>query len=382
MRRVVVLLVVSAVAGCGHARPRRLAVSDDGHAAIVGGQSWRAPEGVTFFERRDALHVVSLVPGATFDVAIPLDAEGRPVVPLNAPFDVRDGVIELRDRSVPPTARLVETGQLYRHDDHYHLTHRWENPDWRALYRARQDDSALPGATRQVAGFALATLLDHRIPGKTEEATAQGMRRMSETVSRARRAVEGKAPSKQIMAMVLHDFEILEDGATLSIEGKVFKAGDGLRFAYCGDHFHVEEAAGAWAHVVSLSRSEPGEFEMPPSMFFELGANGVVSPRPGEAAWKDLLARGEMKLTGDRWFVTEKYALPAYQKLQKASLDENVPPHVRELARRNVIEFLKVPLDVESDGAFHARLVSIDGAVERRWRDVEAQISAKRRSSP
>lgn len=377
--RTALLVLAGLAAGCGHARPQRLAVADDGKSAIVGGQAWHAPEGVTFFERMDALHVVSLVPGATFDVAIPLDDEGRPVVPVNAPFDLVEGTIHLRDRTLPPTARLVETGQLYPHDDHYHLTHRWENPDWRALYRAKRDDSQLPGATRQVAAYALATLLDHRIPGATEEATTHAMRRMTETVSRARRAVEGKAPAKQIMAMVLHDFEILEDGATLSIEGKVYKAADGLRFAYCGDHFHVEEATGAWAHVVSLASLEPGRFEMPSSIFFEVNGGGAVLPRAGAAPWKELLARGEIKLVGDRWFVSEKYGLPAYQRLQKATLDENVPPHLREQARRSVIEVLKLPLEVDGDAAFQARLVAIDGVIERRWRELEAQLPARRR---
>jgi hypothetical protein len=377
MRTPAALLLLSALA-CGHAQPRRLALADDGRAAIVGGQAWRAPEGVTLFERQDALHVVSLVPGSTFDVAVPFDAEGQPLVPPDAPFHVRDGVIVLRDRSLAPTAVLVESGQLYPHDDHYHLTHRWQNADWRALYRDREEEAALPGATQQAAAYALATLLDQRIPGTSEEATARGLRRMAETVSRARRAVEGKYPAKQIMAMALHDFEILDGGATLAIEGAVFKAAPGIRFTYCGDHFHVEEAAGAWAHVVSLDDVEPGEFAMPASMFFDV-SGATVAPRAGQAAWKDLLARGEIKLVGDRWFVTEKYALPALQGLERLAFDEVASAAVRELARRSVLEFLRLPLDIESDAAFHARLVAIDGAIEARWRELEPPRPPARR---
>ncbi len=307
MRTVVALVMLPVLAACGHAQ-RPPAVADDGRAAIVGGHAWRAPDGVSFFERDGALHVVSVEPGAAFDVAVPLDDRGRPALPADAPFQVRDGVVVHRDRSLPPTRRLVETGQLYPHDDHFHLTHLWDNADWRALYRAREDDSDLPGATRQAAAFALATLLDHRIPGRSEEATARGVRRMAETVSRARRAVEGAFPAKQIMAMVLHDFEILEDGATLSIEGKVYRAAGGVRFAYCGDHFHVEDAGGAWGQPISLLEVESGSFDLPPSMFFEVSGE-TVTTRAGNAAWKDLLARGEIKLGGDRWYVTERYAL-------------------------------------------------------------------------
>lgn len=378
MRRISAVVLLGGALACAHGSKRPLAVSDDGRSAIVGGQSWRAPEGVTFFERQATFHVISLVPGSVFDVEIPFGPDGRPIVPENAPFDLRDGVVVLRDRSLPPMAQLVDTGQLYRHDDHYHLTHRWENPDWRALYRAREEDSDLPPGTRQVAAFALATLLDQRLPGASEAATARGLRRMAETVSRARRAVDGKYPAKQIMAMVLHDFEVMEEGTTLSIEGKVFRAADGVKFTYCGDHFHVEDAGGAWSHPISLANAEPGQFEMPGSMFFEVTGE-TVATRAGSLAWKELLGHGQIHLDGDRWVVTERYGLPAFARLQRASLDDGVPRPARELARRKVIEVLKLPLEVESDAAFRARLAAIDAAIEGRWREVEAQLPAKRR---
>jgi hypothetical protein len=377
MRTWTALLVLAGLAGCAHGTGR-LAVSDDGRAAIVGGQSWRTPDGVTLAARGDGLHVVSAIPGAAFDVAVSFDDEGRPVVPATAPFEVRDGVIVVRGRALATTASLVESGQLYPHDEHFHLTHRWDNADWRALYRAREEGSGLPGATRQAAAYALATLLDRRIPGASEEASAEGLRRMAETVARARRAVEGQAPSKQIMAVVVHDLEILDGGAAVTVEGQLFKAGPGVRFASCGDHFHVEDAGGAWAHVVPLAELPHGQFEMPTSMFFEV-SGGTVSPRGGDAVWKALLARGEIKLGGDRWYVTERYGHPAYQRLQRAALDEAAPPAVRDGARATVIEFLKAPLDISSDAAFDARLAAIDAAIDARWHEVEAQLPAKRR---
>ena len=228
-----------------------------------------------------------------------------------------------------------------------------------------------------MAAFALATLLDHRIPGKTEEATARGMQRMTDIVARARRAVEGKYPAKQIMAMVVHDFEILDDGGTLSIEGKVFKAADGVKFTYCGDHFHVEDASRAWAHPIHLDAAEPGQFDMPPSMFFDVNGSAVAL-RAGAAPWKELLAAGQIKLNGDRWNVSEKYANAAFVRLEKATLDERVPPHLREAARRSVLEFMKLPLDVDSDAALTARLAAVDRAAEARWRELEAQLPKRR----
>lgn len=377
MRGLAALLMLS-VAACGHAQPRRLAVSDDGRAAIAGGQSWRAPQGFALAEREDGLHVISRIPGALFDFIVPLDADGRPSLPANAPFAVRDGVLVLRDRPLAPAAHLVETGQLYPHDEHYHLTHHWENADWRALYRAREEDSGLRAATRQAAAYALATLLDRRIPGATEEALVDGLRRMTETVARARRAVEAQLPSKQLMAMVVHDFEIADDGASLSVEGKVLRAAAGVRFTYCGDHFHVEDARGTWAHVVPLNDVEAGGFELPPSVFFEV-SGGTVAPRAGDPPWRRLLARGEIRLGGDRWYVTESFAHPSFQRLKAAALDEATPPAVREAARRSVFELLKLPLDVESDAAFEARLAAIGGASDGRWRELEGKLPARRR---
>lgn len=369
MRTLAAPLLVLALAACAHPG-RRISVADDGRTAIVAGQAWRAPAGVTFFERQDALHVVSLVPGATFDYAVKLDPEGRPVLSPGAPFDVRGGAIVLPGRALASVATLVDTGQLYPHDDHFHLTHRWENPDWRALYRDREDDVPLPAATRQAAAYAIAVLLDRRIPGATEEATVQGLGEMAETVARARRAVEGQFPAKQIMAMAFHDFEILDGGATLAIRGRTFKAAPGVRFTYCGDHFHVEGAGGRWAHVVRFDDLDAERFELPPSMFFEVVA-GTVAPRAGDAAWHDLLARGEIGLSGDRWFVTERYGLPALQALERLARDDRAPERVRERARRSVLEVLKLPLDIDSDAAFRARLAGIDAAVEARWRELE-----------
>jgi hypothetical protein len=117
---------------------------------------------------------------------------------------------------------------------------------------------------------------------------------------------------------------------------------------------------------------------MPSSMFFEVSGE-TVSPRAGDAPWKRLLASGEITLAGDRWFVTERYAHPAYRDLQRVALDGAAPQGVRELARASVVEFLKVPLDIASDAAFEARLGALGVAMDARWREVEPRLPAQRR---
>ncbi len=377
MRISVVALTTAllACAGTEGARHHRATIADDGRVAIIGGESLRAPAGVSFFERRDEVHVVSLVPGSVFDVTVPLDPTGRPLVPPDAPFELKDGLVILRDRALPPTAKLVDTGQLYRHDDHFHLTHRWENADWQALYRAREDGSEVSPPMRPVAAFILTALLDTRVPGGTEQATTAALRRMEAVVARARRGVEAGLPAKQIVAMVLHDFEIGEDGRSLSVEGRIVRAAEGIKFAYCGDHFHVEQAKGAWVHPVALGAMEPGHFELPPSMFYE-EADGTVAERSGPSAWRELLGKELIHLVGDAWFLSERYPLPAFVRLQRAAKDETLPGVVREAARRSVIDLLKVKLDVSGDAAFRTQLAALDQAIELRWRELETQASS------
>ncbi len=373
----VVTAVLAACAGPGAGRHRRVAISDDGRSAILGGVSWRAPAGVSFFERRDELHVVSLVPGSVFDVHVPLDPGGRPLAPSDAPFELKDGMIVLRDRALPPTAKLVDSGQLYPHDDHFHLTHRWVNEDWQALYAAKEDGSHVPAAMRPVAAFLLASLLDLRLPGRTEQATAAAIRRMETIVSRARRGVDAGLPTKQIVAMVLHDFEILDEGRTLSIDGRQLRAADGVKFAYCGDHFHVEQAGGKWVHPVAVGSCRAGEVRAP-----VLGVlRGDGRDRRG-APGRDRVARaaraGAHPPRRRRLVPLRALPAPGFVRLQRAANDEAVPPVLREAARRSVIDFLKVKLDVSGETAFRSQLATLDQAIDLRWREVEAQIGAAR----
>lgn len=381
MRNLVAVLASVALA-CATGIPgrRSLSIAEDGRSVTCRGETWRAPGGVSFFQRGGALHVISLVPGNTFDVRVPRDASGRLAPPADAPFEVADGLVRLRDRSVAPgssTAQLVDGGQLYRHDDHFHLTHVYRNADWQALYRARAEDSPLPPVTRQVAAVILAMLVDARIPGASEDATISAMRRVESVVAKGRRAVEAQLPAKQAVAMVLHDFEIAEGGRNLAIEGRTFSAEGDVRFSYCGDHFHVESPKLGWSHPVPLGGLEPGRFEMPPSVFFEAGQGGTVAERAG-GAWRDLLASGRIRRAGDAWYVSEDYPNPRLSELRRAEADASIPQPLRERVRAAVMEILKVRLDIESDDAFRARLASVEQAIDLRWRELEREVAKAR----
>jgi len=371
------------ITGCAHLtgpRPARstLTVSDDGRQATAGGEGWTAPEGATFYQRGSVLHVVSSGPGRDWDVAVPLGTDGKLAWPPEGPFEAKEGVLHLRaSPAAPEVERLVGSGQLHPHDDHYHLTHRLENEDWQALYRARAEDSPLPPIRRQVAATVLALLLDERIPGTTPAATDEALRRMSSIIGKARRAVEGNVGARAIEAIITYDFEIRDDGRTLDVGAQRFKSTDDVRFGYCASHFHVEDAGGKWAQPVEFPAASNGAFAWPPSIFFEVRSDGTVAERPASTRWRRLSDGGQIRFTRDHWHVTEAYAHPRLQLILKSIENPKLAEPLRNKARGLALDLMRLRLDTGSDAEFEARLESIDQVIERAGAEFEREARGK-----
>ena len=360
------LLAATLLAGCAHLAGGRatLVVSEDGQVVTAGGEQWTAPDGTTFYQRGDVLHVVSNSPGRRWDVAVSVGPGGRLAWPEDGPFEAKDGALH---------PRAARADQLYPHDDHYHLTHRFQNDDWQALYRLRQEDSPLPPIRRQVVAAVLALLLDERIPGTSVEATDKALRRMVSIISKARRAVDGGVGARAIEAIVTHDFEIRDDGQTMEIEGQVFRAAAPVRFAYCATHFHVEEASGKWAQPVDFERGQNGGFAWPGSIFFEVRPDGTLTERPPSTRWRRLSDSGQVRFTRDHWHITEAYAHPALQEILKTIANPALPEPHKDEARALALEVMRLRLDVGSDAEFEARLGAIDQAIERAAAELRAE---------
>jgi hypothetical protein len=375
--RLFILLAAAAALACAGLPPapegRAVRITDDGRTASAGGTTWRASRGISFFQRDDVLHVVSLTPGHVFDVTAAAGEQGLVGPGAEAPFEVVDG--EVRIRPAPPSdvAALAASGQLYRHDDHFHLTHLYQNDDWQTLYWLRTDGSPVAPFRKQLAAAVLAALVDVKIPGSSEDATRRSLRRLDGAVGKARRAVEAEAPAKQIVGMALHDFEIGGGGKVLSVEERTYEAEGGVRFAYCGDHVHVENPGAGWSHAIHLDDAVPGAFELPPSIFYEV-RDGRVSERTGQA-WRDLVTRGQIRLVGDAWFISEDYPSPAVAELKHAEADRALPSSAREAARVALVELLKLKVEIGSDGDFQARLGAIELSAAQRWREVQAEMA-------
>jgi hypothetical protein len=366
-------LAVLLLSGCAHwpwspppPPPPTLTLSEDGTTLNAGGEQWTAPEGATFYQRGMVVHVVSTQPGRTWDVAVPLGPDGKLLWPKEAPFAPAEGaLVPTAGKAAPEVEQLVESGQLHPHDDHYHLTHRFQNDDWQAMYRLRTEESPLPPLRRQVAATILALLLDERIPGTSAEATDQALRRMVSIIGKARRAIEGDVGARAIETIITYDFEIRDDGATLDVGGQRFHAVAPVRFSYCSGHFHVEDSGGKWAQPVELEGHANGAFAWPSSIFFEVRQGGDVAERPASTRWRRLADTGQVRFTRDHWHVTEAYAHPRLQHILKAIGDERLPDALRDKARALALDVMSLRLDLGSDAEFGARLDAIDQAIDR-----------------
>jgi hypothetical protein len=370
----VAAILLALLASCATQRPAR--VSPDGREVRVHGERWQAQDGITLFERDGALHVVSVGPEATFDVAVPLGPDGRPAWQPDAPFEVSAGVIRLRTRGGSRVAALVDSRQLHPHNEHFHLTSRYVNADWQALYALREEGSPLDPARQQLAASVLAELLDERIPGSSEEATLGSLRRIDSVLGKVRRAVQAGQPGRQVLGILSHDFEISEDGRALEIEGQRFRAGDGVRFTYDGGHFHVQSTSGDWVQVIQLEAMDPGSFELPPSFFYEL-RDGVVEARPPSSRWQALAAAHQIRFVRDHWHLTEAY--PPLHTLMAATEDPSLPEPLRELARGRALEVLRIRLDAVSELELESRLTAVDGLIARLTIETERERRGAKR---
>lgn len=373
----VILLSGCALLGPRPAPQPPLTVSEDGRTATTAGERWTAPEEVAFFQRGLVLHVVSDAPGRSWDVAVPLGADGRLAWPPDAPFVPFDGTLRLRPgKSSPEVDALIASGQLYLHDDHYHLTHLLQDGDWQALYRDRADDGPLPPLRRQLAATILALLLDQRIPGATPEATRASLARMTSIIGKARRAVEGEAGARALESIIEHDFEIRDDRRTVEIEGKSWRAVDPIRFGYCAGHFHVEEASGKWGQPVEFDGGPGGTFAWPTSIFFEVRPDGTVAERASQARWRRLIDEGQIRLTSDHWHVTERYANPRLQFLLRTIEDARIAEPMRDRARGLALEVMRLRLDMGSEAEFESRITAIDQVIDRAGAEMEKELRA------
>lgn len=371
MRTIALLGLCATIAGCATAPPTRgavLEIAEDGRTAVYRKQLWSAGQDLAFFQRGSDLHLVSQLA----DRPMNLKAEALPDGTLRWPADPRIEVAHnvVRWRTATSAAlERVKQGQLHPHESHLHLTHHYDNPDLQALYRARQENSPYPPIRRQIAAALIALLVEEKLPAESDEIVTASLRRLDRVLAKVRRGFEAGLAATALTDMLSHDFEIREESRLVEVEGRVFRAGEGLRFAYCSNHFHVQDTADRWAHPVEFG--EPGAFSFPPSPLFAVSPQDEVYALPGPKLWREMLERGEIQMLRDHWHLTARFGDPSFVALRAVADDPQRPEEIRLRARDAAFEILRARLELKDEASFEASVARVRKAAAAALKDLE-----------
>jgi hypothetical protein len=190
-------------------------VSADGTHAKIGDVELTAGPDLAFFERADQLHIVGF--GATpFDLALPTTAPFS--LPANA-FVKRLGEGLLVPASLPDDPLpLVTQGRLNVHEDHLHLTAKFERPAWQQLHAARIDGAPSDPSRRQAAAALVVKLLDVHIARAPAE-FATSLAHLLVLVDRTWSGFARGLPERELAEMI-----DLDDGRSVEAGGRLTEA--------------------------------------------------------------------------------------------------------------------------------------------------------------
>jgi hypothetical protein len=200
---------------------------------------------------------------------------------------------------------------------------------------------------------------------------------MERILAKMHRGFVAGLPAAALADMLAHDFEIREDGRLLEVEGKLFRAGNGVRFAYCAGHFHVEDALSRWAHPVEFGEWV-GTLTFPESPLFTARPDGTVVALPGPRQWRLLLDSGQIQMLRDHWHITATFADPSLGKLRAAADDPKRSEEARSKARDALFELMRLRLELKDEAGFDASVATLREAAARAWRSVEEARPAKK----
>jgi len=375
-------LVAAGLAACAGPIAEQKAlftISADGQTLTIDGAAWTAPEGVSFFSRGTELHVISLEAGASFDVAVPLQSAAPLVWPKNPYFEAASGRLRVKmSVSSEALTSLLATGQVLVHNDHFHLTKGYQNDDWQLLYRLRAEDSDRTEVERKTLAYLIAKLLEVRIPGGSKEEALASMKRLDEIISRIRRGFFANMTPAQLGSVADHNYEISDDGRRLTIESQVFLTHGEVRFAYCCEHFHVEDAQGKWGQVIEFPDGGMGDrFIFPDSIFFAVCEDGTLVEKQTPTRWRSLMKSDQLRMRNGHWHLSEKYANKDLARIQQAGNDNNLSPAVRNDAQGRLLSVLTLRLGMGSDRELDESLEVADRAIANTWQEFKEKWKAE-----
>jgi hypothetical protein len=316
----------------------------------VGKKTYKAGRGIRFEARDGHFHVVA----KAFDIPVWPFADAEFTFPHTPYFVEKGGRVTAKKKPDGAFARLLMEGQLLVHDDHYHLTRRFDDPGWQKLLAMSRPDSSYADLQRKVATAGLVVFLQEDLeldPGTYAGELAHTKVRMA----RFARAIDAGLAGPQAAFVLEHAAALDVGGKLLTIGRQQLAAGDGLEFSFCEHHVHVLGKPGI--DVTVDAPKKPGApWRVPSNLFVTQDAEHRVTRRPLSADIQRLLESKKIVPHEHGYHVTRHFEEKVTRLIETAVADKTQPLAAREKLEVELKAVWDAELSIDSEAGLRAAL--------------------------
>jgi hypothetical protein len=345
----------------------RFTIDADGQRLVVGGRTYQAEPGLTFEGREHHFHVSGKVGDRRFSVAVWPFRDVPFAFPPNPFFrETMDGWIKAKAVTRGSFAQLLGDGQLSPHEEHFHITRKFDDPAWQnivAMSASAQVDKLQQGLAQSVQVY---FIKEHLFISSTD--SARDLEALKVRLDRAWRGLNAGLAGPQMNFVLTHNALITPDGKVLHLGDRMLTAGDGLKLGFCRNHIHVlaedvgaaDNADGA-ANGMNLAVTPPASGQplvLPDNLFVTLQGDRLIqktlSPELGRA-----LAHGHLAATDGVYHVGAGFQREAVEGIRAALTDRAVHAEVRASLKARLSELQAAPVPINDEKALFASLADI-----------------------
>lgn len=172
----------------------------------------------------------------------------------------------------------------------------------------------------------------------------------------------------------LRPFTITEDGQSVEVSGKTFRAGEGIRFVGRTAHFHVVGNTRPNLFNVAVWPFAGVPFTFPPSPYYRQIIDGTIAlKRAEEGTLARLLAARELRAHDDHYHVTRTFSYEPWQRLVKLAASESTPRIRKALAVSIQVRLLGEHLYISSTDTARD-LADLETRLGRLWQAFEDNL--------
>jgi len=244
-------------------------------------------------------------------------------------------------------------GQLLVHDDHYHLTRRFDDPAWQKLLAMSRPDSSYADLQRKVATAGLVVFLQEHLeldPTMYARALARAKLRMA----RFARAIDAGLVGPQAAFVLEHAAALDVGGKLLTIGSQQISAGEGLKFSFCEHHVHVLGEPG-----IDVAIPEPAKgatWRVPTNLFVSQDGKKRVNRRPLPADIKRLLVKKKLLAHEHGYHVTRHFEEKVTRLIEGVIADKTRPLATRVKLETELEAVWATALPIHDEGALRSAL--------------------------